>query len=190
MASVALSIFDMPPVSHEGSTYNAIMLAVDRHSGWVVAVPCKKQGLTGAKVAKLMVAHQWRTFGVPSVITTDQGAQFTSSWWQSMCAMLGIRQAWSQAYFHNTNGRAERAGQQLIERIRKIQIDEGFTWVDALPQILDRLHDTPGESGLSPYLILFGRHRPLGGIPYQPPYECEAAESFFNRMKAMDVEVA
>ena len=51
-------------------------------------------------------------------------------------------------------------GQQLIERLRRLQIEGDFSWVEALPQVLDRLHETPGEGGLSPYHILFGRERP------------------------------
>ena len=40
-----------------------------------------------------------------------------------------------------------------------------MTWVEALPLVVDRLHDTPGESWLSPYEILFGSERPLAGVP-------------------------
>lgn len=190
MASVALDLFDMPMVEYEGSMFNMMVVCVDRHSGWIVAVPCKKQGLTGARVAKLMLAHQWRPFGVPSIVTCDRGSHFVSEWWQTMCALMGIRVAFSHSYFHHTNGRAEKAGQQIIDRMRKIQVDTKMTWVELLPQVLDRLHDTPGEGGLSPYQILFGRDRPLGGIPYQPPHECEDATDFFNRMREVDEVVA
>ena len=190
MTSVALDLFDMPPVEHEGRELNTIVLSVDRHSGWVVAVPERKQGLTGAKVAKLMQEHQWRLFGVPSVVTCDRGSHFVSEWWQTMCALMGIRVAFSHAYFHHTNGRAERAGQQLIDRLRKVQIDTKLTWVELLPRVLDRLHDTPGEGGLSPYQILFGRNRPLAGVPYEPPHCCEDAVDFFHRMAEVDVKVA
>jgi len=65
-----------------------------------------------------------------------------------------------------------------------------MNWVEALPQVLDRIHDVPGESGLSPYQILFGRERPLAGIPYSPPRECEDACQFFKRMEEIDRQVA
>ena len=91
----------------------------------------------------------------------------------------------SQAYHHRTNGRAERAGQQIFERLRREKLEQGLTWVDVLHQILDRIHDTPGEAGLSPYQILFGRERPLAGVPYQPPVECEDAIAFFERQKSL-----
>ena len=190
MASVTLDLFDMPLVEYENAVYNIMVVCVDRHSGWMVAVPCKKQGLTGAKVAKLMLSQQWRPFGVPSVVTSDKGSHFVSEWWQTLCALMGIRVAYSQSYFHHTNGRAEKAGQQIIERMRKLQIDTKMTWVELLPQVLDRLHDTPGEGGLSPYQILFGRNRPLGGLPYQPPHVCEDSVDFFHRMQSVDQDVA
>jgi transposase InsO family protein len=146
--------------------------------------------LTGAKVAQAMLEHQWRPFGIPSIITTDQGSHFVNSWWQHMCAVLGVRHAVSHAYHHRANGRAERAGQQVIEKCRSFQIEEGITWVEALPRVLDRIHDTPGETGFSPYEILFGRQRPLANLPYEPPRECEDAKEFFKRMARMDQEVA
>ena len=70
ISSVALDMFDMPNARHDGQVYNYIALCVDRHSGWVVAVPCKKEKLTGAEVTKEKV-KQWRCLGVPNVITTD-----------------------------------------------------------------------------------------------------------------------
>ena len=190
MQSVTLDLFAMPALKHEGQTYDTMVVCVDRHSGWIVAEPCLGKGLTGQKVAKLMMRHQWRLFGVPSVITSDQGSQFVSGWWKTLCAVQGIRHAYSQAYHHRANGRAERAGQQIMEKARKIQIDEGMTWVESLPQILDRIHDTVGESGMSPYEVLFGRHRPLGGLPYVPQRECEDALSFFRRQRDVDEKVA
>ena len=144
MVSVSMDLFKLPPVGWEGVTYDSLIVCVDRHSGWVVAVPEVGKGLTGEKVARAMVRHQWRPFGVPSVITSDQGSQFIGSWWQNMCALLGIRHAMSHAYHHRANGRAERGGQQLFERLRRLQIEGEFSWVEALPQVLDRLHDTPG----------------------------------------------
>ena len=61
--------------------------------------------------------------------------------------------AYAQAYHHQANGRAERAGQEIMERARKLHTEFGISWVEALPQILDRLHDTPGDNDLSPYEI-------------------------------------
>ena len=106
--------------------------------------------MTGAKLAKMML-KEWRFFGIPSIVMTDQGSHFTSEWWKTFCAELGIRQAYAHAYHHQANGRAEVAGQQIKEIMRKIVIEEEKTWVEALPLVLDKIHDAKGQSGLSPY---------------------------------------
>jgi hypothetical protein len=195
MWSVAIDLFNLPEVEFEGGRYNTLVVCVDRHSGWTVAVPMKGtgpngKGVTGAQVANAMVRHQWRPFGIPSVITSDRGSHFVGAWWQTLCAALGIRLAYAQAYHHQANGRAERAGQEILERARKIHVENRISWVEALPQILDRLHDTPGETGWSPYEILFGRQRPLAGKPYTPPRVAEDAKAFVERMTNIDEKVA
>jgi hypothetical protein len=52
MVSVAIDLFKMPRVMYEGGEYNTMAICVDRHSGWLVAVPCFDKGLTGARLAK------------------------------------------------------------------------------------------------------------------------------------------
>ncbi len=53
-----------------------------------------------------------------------------------MCAKLGVRQGFSQAYHHQANGRVEMAGQQINEKLRKIQAQDEIPWVEALPAVL------------------------------------------------------
>ena len=107
-----------------------------------------------------------------------------------MCAALEIRVSYAQAYHHQANRRAERAGQDIMERALKLHEEIGISWVEALPQILDRYHDTPGETNLSPYEILFGRERPLASRPYQPPRILGDAKEFVERMALIDKKVA
>ena len=156
----------------------------------MVAIKSERKGLTGAKVAKKMLKYQWQTFGLPDVITSDQGSHFVSSWFQTLAAGLGVRQAFSQAYHHQANGRAEMAGQQLLEKLRKMHADDGMNWAEMLPAALRFIHDTPGVSGLSPHQIIFGRDRNLPNLPFEPPKECEDAQTFLSRMEEMDQVVA
>ena len=105
---------------------------------------------------------------MPSVIKSDQASLFVGSWFKHRCAGMDIWQAFSQAYHHQANGRVESAGQSLMEILCKIYEEKNINWVEALPQSLDRYHDVPNLSGLSPYQIVFGRHRSLGNVPYTP----------------------
>ena len=65
----------------------------------------------------------WRLFGIPSIVDTDRGSHFIGSWWKNMCGLLGIRHAYAHAYHHQANGRAEVAGQQVKEILRKVVAD-------------------------------------------------------------------
>ena len=57
MTSVAVVFFPLT-VQWEGNTYDIIVLFVDRHSFWVVAVPCLNKGLTDSWVARAMLNNK------------------------------------------------------------------------------------------------------------------------------------
>jgi len=54
-------IFHAPTKFNE-KKYDCVVVCVDRHSGWMVAIKRERKGLTGAKVAKKMLKFQWQTF--------------------------------------------------------------------------------------------------------------------------------
>jgi hypothetical protein len=53
-----------------------------------------------------------------------------------MCAHMGIRHAFLHAFHHPANGRAERAGQQVMEVLRKLHPDRKINWVETMPSVL------------------------------------------------------
>ena len=190
MSSVALDILHLPEVDFQEKSYDCAIVCVDRHSGWIVAIPARKRGLTAAVVATKMLKHQWSIFGVPQLITSDLGAQFIGGWFATIAAGLGIRHTFTHPYYHQSAGRVEVANQVLCEVLRKLNVEKGLTWVEALPAALNHIHNTPGVIGLSPCQILFGREKALGNIPYTPSRENEDAQTFFARMKEIDEKVA
>jgi len=107
-----------------------------------------------------------------------------------MCSHLGIRQGYAIAYHHASNGRAEVSGSQIQKILRKLHASEGINWYEGLQRAVRMIHDLPGEGGLSPYEILYGRHRPYAGVPYQPPPKMEDAIAFFKRQDEVDHKIA
>ena len=91
MDSVALDVFSLPHTHFEGQEYDCVVLCVDRHSGWMMAMPTLQEGLTAEKVGKWM-AEKWDCFGIPSVVISDQGPPFEGKWWKTICARLGVNQ--------------------------------------------------------------------------------------------------
>ena len=71
-----------------------------------------------------------------------------------------------------------------------MQAEHGISWVEALPRAVRQLHDAPGPSGLSPFEIVFGRHRPCAGVPYEPPQVALDAVEFFEHQQEVDRRVA
>ena len=191
MASVSIDLFQMPLVTHHGQNFDAYLLWVDRHPGWMVARPTQYDGLSGQKAAHLFVDGSWGEMGVPSIITCDLGAQFISDWWKTMCTRLGVRMAFSQAYRHQTNGRAEVAGRVINDLLRKMFHENSINWVEALPRILRVQHDsTDPITGLSPYQIVFGWVRALAPLPFWYSDDCPDAVQFFDHMDKIDAVVA
>ena len=178
MRSVAMDVFAMPEVTVGGETYDCVILAVDRHSGYIVAVPGKKSkkkdkkdkhgvGLQAKIVANAMIRHWLTIFDVPAVICSDRGSQFVGTWFKTMCKHMGIRHAKTLAYHSRSNGWAEVAGRQMFERFRQLHIDEpGRNWYNSLWRVLQAYHDLPGPTGLSPDRILFLRDRVSRTLPW------------------------
>ena len=178
MRSVAMDVFAMPEVTVEGETYNCVIVAVDRHSGYIVAVPGKKSkkkdkkdkhgvGLQAKTVANAMIRHWLTVFDVPAVICSDRGSQFVGTWFRMMCKHMGIWHAKTVAYHSRSNGRAEVAGRQMFEKFRQLHIDEpGWNWYNSLWRVLQAYHDLPGPTGLSPHRILFLRDRVSRTLPW------------------------
>ena len=178
MRSVAMDVFAMPEVTVEGETYDCVILAVDRHSGYIVAVPGKKSKkkdkkdkhgveLRAKTVPNAMIRHWLTIFDVPAVICSDRGSQFVGTWFKTMCKHMGIRHAKTVAYHSRSNGRAEVAGRQMFEKFSQLHIDEpGRNWYNSLWRVLQAYHDLPGPTGLSPHLILFLRDRVSRTLPW------------------------
>jgi len=180
----------MPPETWQGVEYDCILVCVDRFSGWIIAKPTQKLGLTAGKAAHVLLDDGWDIYGIPTTITSDQGPQFVGVWWKTMCSRLGIRHAYSQAHRPQSNGRAEVAGHQIISLLRKMNADGDINWVEALPRALRIHHDTIGPSGLSPYQIVFGRERNLPGLPTRMDKKCEDALDFMARMSRLDFDIS
>ena len=139
-----MDVFSMPEVHIGKETFDCVVLCVDRHSGYVVAIPARKKGLLAKEVAVMMIRHWLTVFDIPRTICSDRGPQFTGGWFKAMCSLMGIRHAKSVAYLSRSNGRAEVAGRQLFEKLRKIHItNPRQNWFEEMWPALKAHHDTP-----------------------------------------------
>ena len=95
--------------------YRYLLTIVDRFSRWPTAIPLKD--ITVESILDAF-AHGWvATFGVPSSITTDRGAQFLLAAWGQLMTTWGIKAHTTTAYHPEANGLVERLHRRLKEAI-------------------------------------------------------------------------
>ncbi len=91
------------PTSVEGFKY--LFTTIDRSTRWVEAIPVKN--MEAATIADALVAGWVSRFGVPSVITSDRGTQFTLAVWEALCKRLNIQYITTTAFHPCSNGKVE-----------------------------------------------------------------------------------
>ncbi|MFN9982364.1 MAG: DDE-type integrase/transposase/recombinase, partial [bacterium] len=138
------------PIS-SGFTY--LFTVVDRTTRWPEAIPLA--GISAAECAAALFSGWIQRFGLPAYITSDRGAQFTSSLWAALCDLLSITHITTTAYHPQSNGLVERFHRRLKDSLRARLA--GADWQDHLPWVLLGIRSSvPLEGGLSPAEAVMG----------------------------------
>ena len=140
--------------------FTHIFTVVDRSTRWPVAVPMSSTSTAACAAALFsgwVAAH-----GVPAVITSDRGPQFTSSVWAALCDLLGIAHAQTTAYHPQSNGLVERFHRRLKEALRARAASSG--WHLHLPWVLLGLRaNVKSDGSVSPAELVYGAQLVLPG---------------------------
>jgi transposase InsO family protein len=128
------------PVAAQG--FNYLLTVIDRSTRWLEAVPLK--GIEAATCADAFIAGRVCRFGVPAIVTTDRGTQFSSALWSLVCRRLGIQHNMTTAYHPQANGMVERAHRQLKDALRGRLA--GDKWPEHLPWVLLGLRAAPKDA--------------------------------------------
>jgi transposase InsO family protein len=96
--------------------FTHLFTIIDRSSRWPEAIPVAS---TPTSACASALFHHWIShFGVPAAITSDHGAQFTSSLWAAMCQQFDIRHFQTPAYHPQANSAVERMHRWLKDALR------------------------------------------------------------------------
>ena len=85
--------------------------------------------------------HQWAAFfGIPSEMSSDNGASFVSNLWKDMMSKLNIKVKYSALYRPESIGMLERQHRGLKDSLKAALVDMGEKhtnrWIDHLPFVL------------------------------------------------------
>jgi hypothetical protein len=155
----------------QSSGFSYLFTVVDRTTRWPEAVPLSN--IAAADCAAALFTGWIQRFGVPTVITSDRGAQFTSSLWTALCSLLSINHITTTAYHPQSNGLVERFHRRLKEALRARLATSD--WIRHLPWVLLGIRTAvPLEGGPSPAEAVMGCQPILPGeflISGEPPLE-------------------
>ena len=148
------------PLTTSAEGFTHVITIIDRTTRWVEVLPLSST--TATACADALVAGWISRFGVPAIITTDRGVQFTSAVWSILCQRLGIQHNLTTAYHPQANGMIERFHRQLKDAMRARLAARD--WPSHLPWVLLGLRAAPKEDhNVSAAELLYGAPLALPG---------------------------
>jgi len=123
----------LPP----SNNFKYLLTVIDRFTRWPEAWPL--ENMSAHAVAQSLTVNWIARFGVPDIITTDQGRQFESELWRSLFSTFGIQHTRTSPYHPQSNGLVERFHRTLKSALTA---HESTQWSTKLPIVLLALRNT------------------------------------------------
>ncbi|GAU46913.1 hypothetical protein TSUD_402940, partial [Trifolium subterraneum] len=132
-----------------------LIVAVDYFTKWIEAEPLAK--ISAFNILRFFKRDVLARFGVPQVVVTDNGTQFTNKKFQEFLATIGTTQHFMSVEHPQTNGQAEAANRVLLRGLRRrIGASKG-NWTEKLHNVLWSYRTTPhSTTGETPFRLTYG----------------------------------
>ncbi|MBW0579315.1 hypothetical protein O181_119030 [Austropuccinia psidii MF-1] len=114
------------------SSLDSILVIVDRFSKMAVFIPTISS-ITSLDLAHSFIKNIFSKHGLPSIIVSDRGPLFVSSFWANLCQKLKISRDLSTAYQPETD----------VQTARVNQILKQYLWIDPQFNSVNITQDTP-----------------------------------------------
>ena len=109
-ANCSMDLITDLPLSN---SFDSILVMVDhRLTKGVILIHCNKT-ITAEQVAKLLLEHLYRQFGLPDEFISDRGPQFAAHAFRELLKLLWITSKLSIAYHPQTDGATEQVNQEI-----------------------------------------------------------------------------
>lgn len=172
------------PRSKSGCTF--LFTVMCQTTRFPVAYPLRS--ITAKTVLKALTQFI-SIFGIPKVIQSDQGSNFTSRLFTQVLKQLSIQHHLASAYHPQSQGALERFHQTLKSLLRSYCMEMGGDWEEGLPWMQTAAQEVSQEStGFSPNELVYA-HTVRGRLAMlqedwgtsSPPKSLESYVSDFRR---------
>ena len=153
------------PISKAGNKY--VLMVIDQFTKWVEAFALPDQ--TTETIARALVDEVFARFGSPRELHSDQGRNFQSDLFNSICELFQINKTRTTPYRPCSNGQIERMNRTLLQMIRCFLKDDQTDWDLQLPQLAGAMRSSVNRStGFSANMMMLGREVSLPSDLYVP----------------------
>jgi hypothetical protein len=125
-------VHQIHPASSKGHRF--VLVTTDYFTKWTEVVPLKN--MTHREVIHFILEHIIHRFGIPQILTTDQGSSFMSHQVHEFAESLKIKLLSSSPYYVQANGQAESSNKTLIKLIKKKIEENPKRWHEVLSEAL------------------------------------------------------
>ena len=147
------------PLSPVVDEYQYLLTIRDRNTGFSRLLPLVNK--SSSSVVGAFKSNWIEIFSVPETVVTDNGREFVSEAFETICENLGIRHVRTTTYHPQSNGFIERIHRTVKTALRCL--DDKEQWVEQMPWISLMLNNQVADTnGYTPYQKTFGK---VGKVP-------------------------
>jgi transposase InsO family protein len=133
-----------------------MLVATDYFTKWMEAIPLKN--MAHREVIHFISEHIIHRFGIPQILTTDQGSSFMSHQVCDFVESLKIKLLSSSPYYAQSNGQAESSNKTLIKLIKKKIEKNPKRWHELLSEVLWAHHISKhSTTKVTPFELVYGQ---------------------------------
>ena len=137
--------------------HNQCLVIIDKFTKYTILEGCHTT-IDAKDTARIFIKRVIAPFGVPKVVISDRGPQFSSAVWKEILNIFGTRIALAATHHPQTDGQSERAIQTVLRMVRAFATEQQELWEDMLPMFeLALNHANNRSTKHSPFQMLFGR---------------------------------
>lgn len=79
-------------------------------------------------------------------VVSDNSAYFSLEEWRQWCASKGIEHVFIALHRHESTGLIEKYQQKLVDRLRKMTLDQAGSWSDHLKEVVNLVNENVNQT--------------------------------------------